>query len=79
MSYLQIKNSRSIFETFLNALDLVLCCDNDIPAQVGGKNVSDNMVAKVSTFVDELLKRTAEMGYSRHVGIFDQNFRQKNK
>ena len=52
---------------------------NDIPAQVGGKNVSDNMVAKVSTFVDELLKRTAEMGYSRHVGIFDQNFRQKNK
>ena len=50
-----------------------------VPAQVGGKNVSDNMVAKVNTFVDELLKRTAEIGYSRHVAFFDQNFKQKHK
>ena len=37
------------------------------------------MVVKVDTFVEELLKRSADMGYSRHVAFFDQNFRQSEK
>ena len=68
------------YRSFVSVFRMRVClCDHDDPAQVGGKNVSDNMVAKVNTFVEELLKRTAEIGYSRHVAFFDQNFRQKHK
>lgn len=43
--------------------------------QVGGKNINEGMIDLVEGFVRDLVSKADELGYTRHVVLFDQNYK----
>ncbi len=41
---------------------------------MGGKNVHAGMVRDVRSFAEEFLSKAHELGFSRHLAYFDQNY-----
>ncbi len=41
---------------------------------MGGKNIQSGMVATVENFAKELISRAGDLGFSKHLAYFDQDY-----